>query len=307
MSINSLAMSAQRRQTVEANLFPFARTAVEPWESFRWHGSGGEMCDTWKEHSSQALAIDLFGTLKLSATRDQVLDVLAADLGLPAGGPWQVELEWHDDTNVLREKQPTWVDATARSPHCLIFFECKFCETNGGTCSQTRPLASGRRKGTVQCNGHYAWQVNPANGREARCALSAKGIRYWEEITRVFDYDANSSYAPCPFAGPWFQWMRNITCCTAVAREAGLKPAFVVAYAAGPGLAMQERIRQPDWQRFIGRLHSSAITFRTLSVQQIVGLARQAAAADCVWSALEVWVMTKIANVCGRRMQQPNW
>jgi hypothetical protein len=52
--------------------------------------------------------------------------------------------------------------------------------------------------------------------------LTAKGIRYWDVIPRVFDYDADASYIECPFAGPWFQWMRNLTLCHEAAGARGL-------------------------------------------------------------------------------------
>lgn len=125
--IASRSLSAGRWQSIEANLFPAARPAVEPWQTFRWHSAAGNVCDTYKEHSSQALAIDVLGTLKVSPDRDMILDHLAAQWGLPAGGPWEIELEWCDPANHLGEKQPTWVDAVAISPRALIFFECKFC------------------------------------------------------------------------------------------------------------------------------------------------------------------------------------
>ena len=45
-----------------ANLFWAARPAVEPWDEFPWHHRSDGQCDRWKPHSSQALAIDVFGT-----------------------------------------------------------------------------------------------------------------------------------------------------------------------------------------------------------------------------------------------------
>jgi hypothetical protein len=191
------------------------------------------------------------------------------------------------------------VDAVARSPRSLIFFECKFCETDGGPCSQTRPIAAGRRKGLVQCNGHYLPQTNPANGRKANCALAAKGIRYWELIPEIFGYAADASYAPCPFAGAWFQWMRNLATCFAVARRDGRQPAFVVVYADWPGLPMAERIRLAEWRWLESRVDPAAIRFRTLSFQAMAELARQALPADPVWPELAAWVEGKIASVGG--------
>ena len=252
------ASDPTRYTSILANLFPAAHAAVQPLEAFRWHSSPGERYDTWKVQSSQALAIDVFGTLLASPGRGAVLDRLAGELGLPAGGPWDMQLEWHDPQNHLGEHQPTWVDAVARSPRALILFEGKFTEADGGRCSQTQPLRSGARRGLRQCTGSYMWQVNPATGQEARCALTAKGLRYWEEIPRVFDYDAEQSYFECPFAGPWFQWMRNLTVGYAAARAAGQRPAWVLAYADGPGLRLAERVRSPEWTRLLGRLQHAA-------------------------------------------------
>jgi hypothetical protein len=295
-------MSASRRRSIEANLFPFAQPAVEPWKDFRWHAATGESCDTWKEHSSQALAIDVFGTLQQSSNRGRVLDTLAADLGLPTGGPWEVVLEWHDPDKTLREKTPTFADAMARSPHALILFECKFSESDGGRCSQTKPLPVGRRRGLRQCNGHYVPQVNPANQREARCALSAKGMGYWEAIPAVFGYSAEISLAPCPFAGPWFQWMRNLTTCYAVAKRHNLRPAFVVAYADGPGLAMAQRVHGSDWQWLTSRVDPAAVAFRALPIQALISIAQQSVPDDPVWPELSAWVKRKIDSVGGVSM-----
>ncbi len=291
---------AGHRRTIEANLFPAAHAAVEPWDSFHWHAGPGERCDTFKPHSSQALAIDVFGTLKLHPHRDGVLDALAMRLGLPPGGPWRVELEWRDPDNHLREMQPTWVDAMARGAHSLIFFECKFSEPDGGACSQTRAAGRVRAGGRAPCNGHYMPQAHPVTGEIARCALSARGIGYWDVIPTIFDYDAAGTYAPCPFAGPRFQWMRNLATCAAVAAANGLRPAVVVVYADGPGLPMAERVRQPEWTSLAGRLNPAAITFTALSFQSVVELARRADPADPLWAELAAWVQRKIDTVTGR-------
>jgi len=294
-------MRAARRRSIEANLFPQAHEAIEAWDQYRWHGAAGEACDAYKEKSSQALSIDVFGTLKVHPSRELVLDALAAQLGLPPGGPWDVKLEWHDPDNVLGEKQPTWVDAMARSPRALILFECKFTEADGGSCSQVKPIATGPRKGTRQCSGDYRLQPYPANGRlhAVRCALTAKKIRYWDVIPEVFGYDAGVDYAPCPFAGPWFQWMRNLTTCAAVSRKYQLQPAFVVVYADGPGLPMAARVRSAAWQWLAARINPAVITFQALSYQALLALACESAPNDAVWRELAAWVERKVTSVCG--------
>jgi len=287
------------RAAVEANLFPASRAAVEPWDEFPWHGP-----DTAKINASQALAIDLFGTLKLSSDKDIVLGSLARDLGLPAEGPWKVCLEWSDiSPNHMRETARTAVDVVLSSPRALIFVECKFTEISGAKCSQRKPIAKGANRGIVQCNGSYALQTNLANKLESRCALTAKAIRYWEVIPQVFNLTSDIDYSPCPFAGPWFQWMRNLTVCHAVARSQGQQPAFVLAYADGPTLPVAGHVRSLDWQTFLGHTRPEAIQCHAVSFQEILGLIQKAAPDNPVWSELSAWVDNKIKVVCATRAE----
>src|SRR5437870_2418057 len=119
----------------------------------------------------------------------------------------------------MKEITRSQIDAVARSPKCLIFFECKFTEPDGGPCSQTQPLRKGPHKGTIQCNGNYEPQYNRVTGTKAWCPLTGKGIRYWEFVPKVFDVRSDMVITPCPFCGPWFQWMRNLTCCWLIAQD----------------------------------------------------------------------------------------
>lgn len=297
-----MPLPAAKRTTLLRNIFPAAQGAIDI-DHFRWHASAGERNDAFKLHASQALVLDVFGTLKMSEQRDAVLGAWAEMLGLPVGGPWAVELEWHDPANPLDEKQPTWADAVAHSPRALIFFEGKFTENDGGACSQTQRLRSGAHKGLRQCDGRYMWQTNPANGLEARCALTAKGIRYWEAIAQVFDYAVDDSYFECPFAGPWFQWMRNLTNCFASARLANLQPACVLAYAEAPSLPMAQRVHSAEWQKLQSHLQPYAISFQAHSYQSLIAHAQAAAPQEAVWPELAAWVQNKIDAVTRSRRE----
>jgi len=300
MSAQSILRESAHRRTIESNLFPAALPAIE-WNKFSWHSGKGSASHTFKEHSSQALTIDVFGTLKASESRDAALGELARNLGLPDEGPWQVELEWQDPDNLVGERQQSRIDAVAISPRALIFFECKFTEIDGGTCSQTRPILRGKHKGLVQCNGSYMPQVNPTNGKTSACALTPKKMRYWELVPEVFNIPAELGYRPCPFAGPWFQWMRNLTICWAVAQARGLQPAFVLAYADGPTLPMAARIQSADWARFTKVLKPNTVPVRTLPIQSIVSMAQTANPNDPTWPELQQWVTRKIESVCRAR------
>ena len=165
---------------LRANLFPASHPAISDWTRFPWHGHHGAI-QSWKAHSSQALAIDVFGTTAVNADRDAIMDALAIAAGLPPGGPWEVALEWTDPANLLREPRSTQVDVFASGANAILVIECKFTEPGGG-CSQVRRIPSGRGAGLPQCDGSYHLQINPRNGVSARCALSGKGIRYWSVL-----------------------------------------------------------------------------------------------------------------------------
>jgi len=295
-------MTKDLREKLKANIFPAAHAAVELVDGFPWHTDSNNICDSWKKHSSQALAIDVFGTIKQSPLRDMLMDAIASKLGLPSGGPWEVNLEWLDPFNHMKEKRRTQVDVMARNSHSLIFFECKFTEQDGGSCSQPKPLPDGKHKGKHQCNGNYEEQANPVNGKIAKCALTAKGIRYWDIIPKVLNYQPTADYRPCPFRGPWFQWMRNLTACSEVARNYGVKPAFVLVYADGDELPMAEKIKSPAWAEFISSLNKERIIFYHTSFQALVWTLQTAVVfherPQALWIELDKWVEEKIQAVC---------
>lgn len=265
----------------QPNIFPAAWPVVQAWDELTWHPGAASL------RSSQALAIDVFGTIRQSPDRDAVLDAVAVDLGLPPGGPWEVKLEWCDPLNLLKEAQPSPMDVVLRSPRVLLCVECKFCERDGGICQQTK-----LGKQPAQCTGHYAWQTNPRNGLSDRCALAAKGVRFWDLIPQVFTFRADEDHHPCPFAGPWYQWMRLMTIGTAVAQRERRQAAFAVLYVDGPRLPMARK----DWSAFRAVLRDGPMTFHSLSFQRVLALAALAAPLDPVWPKLAAWVEGKVAQ-----------
>jgi hypothetical protein len=306
-------MDETTRAEIEANIFPAARGAIQNWATFPWHRGPDGTYHVAKLHSSQALAIDVFGAIAISPHRDLVLSALAAHLGIPALGPWTVSLEWEDrPANRLREPRPTQVDAVAQGRESLIFFECKFTEADGGECSQTKPLAKGDDRAAGirrararqeadqdrrQCNGNYVPQTNPVNQRSGRCALASKGIAYWDVIPKVFRMASDQDYRPCPFAGPWFQWMRNLVLCHDVAAERGLRAVFVVVYADADGLPLAEKAKAGGWTELQTSLRPGGVEFRTVSYQELLREARSAirrlGESDSAWEALDAWIARK--------------
>ena len=60
-----------------------------------------------------------------------------------------------------------------------------------------------------------------------------KKIRYWDEIPAAFGLHASAAYAPCPFAGESFQYMRNLVLGRSFARSWNKSARAVLAYADG--------------------------------------------------------------------------
>ena len=289
-------MDQATRTRLEHNIFPAAHQACEPWEAFPWHAGRGGAIDTHVAHSSQALAIDVFGTIKTSTDRDTILDALAQSIGLPTGGPWAISLEWVARPSLLNEPRPTQVDVYVENPFSVILFDCTFTEQNGVACSQTV-----KQSAFIPCNGNYAQHINHRNDMTNRCALSGKGIQYWDIIPKVFHLDAQTDYQPCPFAGPAYQWMRNLVVAYKIARQKNKQPAVVIVYADSPDLPMAQKVRSNEWTQFNRTLKQDQVAFHARSYQEILTLAqevtRDGSGEQTVWKDLDKWVNRKILAI----------
>lgn len=280
---------------VKANLFPSSHAAIDDWNMFPWHRHQGKI-QTHKPESSQALAIDVFGTIKVSNDRHRILAAIGRRCGLADDGNWEIDLEWSDPDNRLKEtSHRTQVDAIAFGRHAILVIECKFTETGGG-CSQPIPIAKGPNAGQRQCNGDYAMQVNSVKGIEARCALSGKEIRYWDTIPKIYGLDSNRDYRPCPFKGDAYQWMRNVVLADWLAETRGKSAAVIAAYADAESLPTAKKVRS-------GVLGHAAASGRPLitpiSYQSIIALARSLSDHPETWGELGRWVNRKIQAATG--------
>jgi len=272
--------SDEKVAAVRQNIFPPAWPAINgsPNE-FPWH----RYAELPK--SSQALAIDVFGTIRTHQMRVAILQAIARTLNVPDDGPWDVFPEWHDADNALKERAATQVDAAAVGGASIILFECKFTE-EGGTCSQPLPDKEKR----AACSGVYALQTNPKSGVEARCALTGKGIKYWKHIPAIYGVDADADHSPCPFRYDAYQWMRNVVLARSVAEQCGKRTRVVAAYADAPFLKTANKIRS-------GQLGLAPLAREDaivpMSYQQVIALA-ETVAPDPIWSELRSWVEAKI-------------
>ena len=151
----------------------------------------------------------------------------------------------------------------------------KVTEAGGGSCSQTKPLPAGRHKGLTQCDGDYCEQTNPVNGETARCALSARGIRYWKYIPRYSDLDRDKDYEPCPFAGPAYQYTRNVLASGQWAQKKYKqeRAALGLVYVDEKPSAVADEVVDPasEWGQFVARLRSDAlVAVRQVSYQRLL-------------------------------------
>jgi hypothetical protein len=268
------------REKLVANIYAGAHKAIiescGSWDEYPWH-RGRKGIDSHQDNSSQALSIDVFGTIKTSfnqAVRDAVMNGLAAELGMAPDQGWEIALEWMDEDNSLKEPRRTQVDVKAQAQKSLIIMECKFTEQDGGSCSQVKPLQKGKYKGICQCDGSYRVQTNPVNGKEECCALTAKGIRYWDVIPEIFEFDSRHEYEICPFRGGWFQWMRNLVLCSELTGNS-LQPKVAIVYVDSPSMPFKKKMENGEWAEFMGTLKKNDL-LSTLSYQRVLELGAEA-------------------------------
>ncbi len=287
-------------EQIECNIFWKARPIVRERIDFPWHRDAKKSPTAGRVESSQALAIEFFGTVSALSSKNTILETWISALRLNVKGPWKIETEALVPRDLLGEPRPTQIDALALGQGGVIVFECKFTEQDGGGCSQPSPIGDGAHKGQVQCTGSYEHQTNPVNGRASRCALTAKGIRYWEHVPTVMDFDPTIEYRPCPFRGGWYQWMRNLVTAAAMSKRDQIPAAFVVVYADGP-FPMAQKVRSADWQRLDASVAGKAVPLRTASYQYLLKMALDAATVEerPILAELETWMNDKYAEVSG--------
>ena len=107
------------------------------------------------------------------------------------------------------------MDALLSGPKRRVAVECKFTETEFGTCSRPRL----KRSNPAWCDKSYRIQ----HGRRSRCALTETGVLYWNYLPALFDWPGDRDHRPCPF-GTVYQLARNALAAT-VAPNGDFDPA----------------------------------------------------------------------------------
>jgi len=287
-------MGTPDRGPLEAAIFQHAHAAIQDWDGFAWH-SGIE-----QPYSSQGLAIDVLGTMKVHPQRNELvkcmLDLVFREV-LSFSGSWKVSLE--HEVLALNEPRPTQLDALLESEEWIVTVESKFCEAGAGSCSQPKPLKKGRHKGQRQCNGRYEKQVNPVNKIGARCALTGKDILYWTFIPQVFTLEADSDLlGDCPFRDGRFQYMRNVVAAEALAaeRQRACGSLTLLLYVEGGTYPVSREVRDSTsaWNRMLALLRPEKREYvAALSYQAVLASWRSLLPDDSILSSLEQWLQDR--------------
>jgi hypothetical protein len=222
----------------------------------RWFGSMG---------SSQAPAVSVFGTMMKRgglSLLNEIPDEHSRPLlpGFVLAG--QPEFDYRVTT--LNEPRPTQVDLFLPGQHGHMAIECKLWERKLSPCSQVA---------THQCNGDYAPQ--PGRAPERRCALTEKGIAYWDYIPQLFRWRADLDHFPCPIWKP-YQLVRNVLA-AAMDPETGQiwgQPVAVLVYdASNPTLASGGKM--DDQFQVVQAALQGPATLKRTTWQVIAGVLRE--------------------------------
>lgn len=228
-------------------------------------------------HSSQALAQSVLGNL---AIFDQMSSL--ADMQDDEGESLFGAALLHRNTfsmeypiNYLGESgtRITKIDGFVSGDY-RVAIECKFIESEVGSCSRPRLTENDTNFKQDHCNGTFSVQRE----RTERCSLTEVGIRYWEFIPHLFTWIADVDLRPCPLRMN-YQLVRNILA-VGVRRDGSVSqneghviliydarnPAFNLA---GKGLKAyietREALRRPSmlrkcsWQRIVDHLRDKGV------------------------------------------------
>jgi hypothetical protein len=293
--------TAEQLAAIRENLFPGAHWLVDELPHFPWHQDSSKQYTAPLKQSSQALAVDCFATIARLESRHRIMNAWCRHLDLTTDDTWELEAEHLLDKRLLGEPRSSQLDAVGWGSKNLIVWEAKFTEQDGGGCSQIQPLRKGPNAGLVQCNGRYELQVNPVSNREARCALTGKGVKYWSHLPALLDLDANVDHDPCPIKGGTYQWARNLLAASALGEAHGLTPAFVLVHA-GEGFPMATHLSgRGSWNAIVMMAEASKFPLRVATYFELLGIAVESCATDDrpTVSALANWIDNKITGVRG--------
>lgn len=159
-------------------------------------------------NSSQALAQSVLGNLAVHGHLHALAD-LKADEGEGLFGPARLASDafsMEHPVKFLGEvgQRITKVDGFFSGEY-RVAIECKFTESEVGSCSRPRLTEKDDNFERDHCDGKFQVQRN----RRERCSLTAAKIRYWEFVPQLFKWNAEIDLDPCPLRKN-YQLVRNL-------------------------------------------------------------------------------------------------
>ena len=157
-------------------------------------------------NSSQALAQSVLGNLAVYGFLSSLAELLADD-GMALLGKAQVlsdNFAMEFKVDYLGELRPTGLDGYIGGDY-RVAIECKFTESEVGTCSRPRLTPADSNYDSKYCNGTYTKQ----RARKERCSLTEIGVLYWRYIPQLFRWNSEQDLVPCPLNAN-YQLVRNI-------------------------------------------------------------------------------------------------
>jgi len=275
----------EKLNKIKNNMFPHAFDSIEEPEKVKWHSKAHQ------KNSSQVLAFDVFGTLKISKYKDEIINMIS----FVNDKEWNVELEYEPDKNILNEPKSSQIDVRIWTEKTELIIECKFTEKDGGACSQTKTISKGSNKGKQQCNGNYEDQINLVNNISSKCALSGKDIKYWDYIGDIYpSLDKSKTYSPCPFNSGSYQWMRNL-CLVKNNLKQKKNSKFLLVYVESEKLHVSKMVEEN--KVFNDALPKSDL-YSFLSYQEIINFGLQVSKTDInehqIWNDLKIFFDKKV-------------
>ena len=188
-------------------------------------------------NSSQALAQSVLGNLAIHGCLSGLTE-LQDDDGMMLLGKAQAlsdnfAMEFKID--YLGEPRRTSLDGYLGGDY-RVAIECKFTESEVGTCSRPRLTPADSNYESEHCNGTYTKQ----RARNERCSLTEIGVLYWRYIPRLFRWNSEQDLVPCPLKAN-YQLVRNVL-------AVGVRPDGQVSSANGHVVLIYDE-RNPAFQK----------------------------------------------------------
>lgn len=289
-------INQEKIDQIKSNLFHRSKDAVWDYHTFPWHKSKSGEIDSDKAKSSQALTIDVFGCLKNSPILNLLINRF---FNFGEENTWEVIFEY-TDRNALNELTASQIDVFLKGRLVNVFIECKFCETSGGPCSQTKRL---KNRSFAQCSGNYELQKNPVNNVEAKCSLTGKGIKYWDFASEIFSLSPNEDYYPCPFKGEAYQFMRNIAFSRAISRLNNLPSYNFLFYFDSTICPFKRKVEKKKQFGILSKIILDRGLIKTFSYQEFIKSCIEISEFEKnmnekkVWVDLNDWLSKKEAEI----------